>query len=156
RLPIDQWPPANYRNVSPDYFRALRIPILQGRGFDERDQLSAPLVVMINQAAADRDFAGENPIGKRLNFSGTDSNGQPVWFEIVGVVGNVRSLELQEAPLPEVYLPARQDAFASMSFVIRASVEPAALTSAVREAVGFVDRAQPISDIRTMETIVSD
>jgi putative ABC transport system permease protein len=154
-LPIDQWPIANYRNVSFDYFRALNIPILQGRAFEERDSLSAPLVALINQATADSDFAGENPVGKRINFGGVDSNRQPIWFEIVGVVASVRSLELQEAPLPEVYTAALQDAFSTMSFVIRTSIEPAGLTAAVRQAVQEVDRAQPVSDIRTMENIVS-
>jgi putative ABC transport system permease protein len=155
-LPIDQWATANYRNVDSDYFRALSIPTLQGRTFGERDNLSAPLVALINQATADRDFAGENPVGKRINFGGVDSNRQPIWFEIVGVVANVRSLELQEAAPPEVYTAAPQDAFSSMSFVIRTTIEPAALTAAVRQAAQDVDKAQPVSDIRTMESIVSD
>jgi predicted permease len=155
-LPIDRWPTANYRNVNPDYFRALSIPIVQGRAFEERDNLSAPMVALINQATADRDFANENPVGKRVNFGGVDSNRQPVWTEIVGVVANVRSLELQEAPLPEVYTAAWQDAFSTMSFVLRTSIEPAALTAAVRQAGQDVDKAQPISDIRTMESIVSE
>ena len=111
-------------------------------------------------ATADTDFAGENPVGKRINFGGVDSNRQPIWFEIVGVVASVRSLELQEAPLPEVYTAALQDAFSTMSFVIRTTIEsggePAGLTAAVRQAVQEVDKAQPVSDIRTMENIVSD
>jgi predicted permease len=159
-LPIDQLPIVNYRNVNSDYWRALKIPILQGRGFEERDNLSAPPVALINQATADRDFAGETPVGKRINFGGVDSKGQPIWIEIVGVVANVHSLELQEAPVPEVYTAAAQDAFSTMSFVIRTTNEsggePAALTAAVREAVHEVDKAQPVSDIRTMENIVSD
>ncbi|HXU39699.1 MAG TPA: ABC transporter permease [Blastocatellia bacterium] len=154
-LPIDQWPTANYRNVNPDYFRAMSIPIMQGRSFEDRDNLSAPWVALINQAAADSDFAGEDPVGKRINFGGV-SNGEPIWFQIVGVVGNVRSLELQEAALPEVYTAALQDAFSTMSFMIRTSVEPMALTAGVRRAVHDVDKAQPVSDIRTMESVVSD
>jgi putative ABC transport system permease protein len=155
-LPIDQWPAVNYRDVSSDYFRALNIPILQGRGFDNRDTMAAPLAVMINQATADQVFAGENPIGKRINFGGTDRNNQPVWMEIVGVVANVRSLELQEAPSPEIYTAESQDAFASMAFVMRTTIEPTALAAAVRQAVQEVDKAQPVSDMRTMENIVSD
>jgi putative ABC transport system permease protein len=155
-LPVDQWPGANYRNVSPDYFRALNIPIAQGRNFEERDNLSAPTVVLINQANADLNFAGENPVGKRVNFGNVDRNNQPVWFEIVGVVSNVRSIELQEEPLPEIYTSSLQDAFSNMSFVIRASVEPSSLAGAVRQAVQDVDRAQPVSDVRTMENVVSE
>ncbi|MEK6410274.1 MAG: ABC transporter permease [Acidobacteriota bacterium] len=155
-LPADQWPGGNYRNVNPDYFRALNIPVVQGRGFEERDNASAQLVAMINQATADQDFAGENPIGKRINFGNVDSKRQPVWFEIVGVVANVRSIELQEDPLAEVYTASLQDAFVGMSIVIRTTIEPAGLTAAVRQAVQDVDRAQPISDIRTMDNVVSE
>jgi putative ABC transport system permease protein len=155
-LPVDQWPGANYRNVSPDYFRTLKIPILQGRAFTERDNDSAPLVVLINQAAADRHFAGENPVGKRIGFGGTGRDGQPIWFEIAGVAANVRSLELSTEPEPEIYTAARQDAFASMSFVIRTTVEPTSLIAAARQAVQEVDRAQPVSDLRTMESVVAD
>ena len=123
-LPIDQWPGANYRNVTPDYFRAMSIPILEGRPFEERDNASHPLVAVINQAAADNNFPGESPVGKRINFGGT-SNNQPVWFEIVGVVGNVRSIELREEPASEIYLSYLQDVFSGMSFVIRTQIEPA-------------------------------
>jgi putative ABC transport system permease protein len=134
----------------------LSIPIVQGRAFEYRDNLSAPMLALVNQATADRDFANENAVGKRVTFGNVDNNHQPVWFEIVGVVANVRSLELQEAPLPEVYTAAWQDAFSTMSFVLRTSIEPAALTAAVRQAGREVDKAQPISDIRTMESIVSE
>ncbi|HKP11444.1 MAG TPA: ABC transporter permease, partial [Blastocatellia bacterium] len=155
-LPPDQWPPVNYRAVSPDYFRALSIPVLQGRSFNGHDNASAPMAVMINQAAADRDFAGENPVGKRINFGSVDRNGQPTWMEIVGVAGNIRSLELQEAPAPEVYTCELQDPFVNMSVVVRTTVEPAALAATVRQTAQEVDRAQPVSDIRTMENLVSD
>ncbi|HKQ04031.1 MAG TPA: ABC transporter permease [Blastocatellia bacterium] len=155
-LPIDQWPSVNYRSVNPAYFSALNIPILQGRGFDSRDNMSVPLVVMINQAAADKDFAGENPVGKRLNMGGTDSRNQPIWMEIVGVAANVRSLELQEAPVPEIYTCALQDPFATMSMVIRTTIEPATIAASVREAAQEVDKAQPVSDLRTMDNIVGE
>jgi putative ABC transport system permease protein len=152
--PVDQWPGANYRNVTPDYFRAMKIPIMQGRAFTERDNGSAPLVVIINRAVAARDFAGQNPVGKRINFGGRDRSGQPIWHEIVGVAANVRNKELQEETDPEIYTAAWQDAFAGMTFVIRASVEPASLGTAVRQAAREVDPAQPVSDLRTMESVV--
>jgi predicted permease len=156
QLSIDQWPGANYRSVSPDYFRALSIPVLQGRAFEERDNATSPLVVLINQAAANTSFAGEDPVGKRIGFGGTDRNNQPIWFEIVGVVASVRSLDLQEEPSPEVYLSSQQDTFAEMSFVIRTQIEPGGLAATVREAVQDVDRSQPVGGLRTMENIVSD
>jgi len=155
QLPIDQWSHANYRSVTADYFRALSIPLLQGRAFEERDDASHSLVVLINLAAADNNFAGENPVGKRINFGATRNN-QPVWFEIIGVVANVRSMELQEEPTPEVYLSSLQDAFSEVCFVIRTQIEPAGLAAVAREAVQDVDRAQPVAAIRTMENLVSE
>jgi putative ABC transport system permease protein len=153
---VDQWPHANYRSVTPDYFRTMSIPILQGRALTETDDLTHPLVVLMNQAAADSSFSGENPIGKRVGFGGTDRNGQPVWFEVVGVVSNTRSLELQEEPQPEIYLSYQQDVFSEMSFALRTHTEPAALASATREAVQGVDPSQPVTALRTMDQIVSE
>jgi putative ABC transport system permease protein len=113
-------------------------------------------VLLVNQALADLNFPGEDAVGKRIGFGNTDAKGQPVWFEISGVVANVRSIELQEEPLPEVYTSSLQDAFSNSSFVIRTTGEPGALAAAVREAAQDVDRGQPVSDIRTMNNIVSD
>jgi putative ABC transport system permease protein len=155
-LPADQWPGVNYRSVSPDYFHALDIPVTQGRGFSERDNASAPLAVLVNQAVAERDFAGENPIGKRINLGGVGSNGQPIWFEIVGVVTNVRNIELNTEPMPEIYTSYMQDPFAGMSFVIRTTIEPTSVAASVRESVQEVDKEQPVAEIRTMESIVTD
>jgi len=155
-LPIDQWAVANYRSVSPDYFRALSIPLMRGRVFTDTDNVSHPLVVLINQATADNNFAGENPVGKRIGFGGTDRNNQPVWFEIAGVVASAHSLELQEEPAPEVYFSSLQDTFSEMAFVIRTQSEPAGLAAIVRETVQQVDPAQPVAAIRTMESIVSE
>jgi putative ABC transport system permease protein len=154
-LTEDKWPDANYRSVSPDYFRAMNISVVQGRTFNERDRESAPLVMMVNQALARRDFPNEDPVGKRINLGNTDSSGQPVWFEIVGVAANVRSLELREEPLPDFYLSSLQDPFSGMSIVIRAAAEPVSLASSVRAAVQQVDSSQPVSEVKTMEHIVS-
>jgi predicted permease len=155
-LTLDKWPLANYRDVSSDYFRALSIPVVQGRAFNERDNEAAPLVMIVNQALARRDFPGENPVGKRINLGNTDRTGRPVWFEIVGVAADVRSPELAEEPQPEFYLSGLQDTFAEMSLVIRAAVEPASLASAVRRAAAEVDKTQPVSGLTTMEAFVSE
>jgi len=155
-LTQDKWPGVNYRNVSPDYFRAVNAPVLKGRSFDAHDNESAPLVVLVNQSLARRDFADEDPVGKKINFGGTRPDGQPIWFEIVGVVADVRSLELNAEPTPEIYTSYMQDPFAGMSFVVRSQVEPESLTPAVREAVRQVDREQPVAEVRRMEQIVSE
>src|SRR5215831_1394106 len=155
-LTLAKWPEANYRAVSSDYFRALSIPIVQGRAFNERDNEAAPQVMIVNQALARRDFPGENPVGKRIDMGNTDRTGQPVWFEIVGVAANVRSPELAEESQPEFYLSGLQDTFAEMSLVIRAAVEPASLASAVRQAAAEVEKTQPVSNLTTMEAFVSE
>jgi putative ABC transport system permease protein len=155
-LPIDQWPAANYRNATPDYFRTLNIPIVRGRVFEPGDTAAAPLVVVINQAVADRDFAGENPIGKRINFGAVDKDRRPIWREIVGVVASVHNLSLDEDPLPEIYTSGLQDPFPYESFVIRSSVEPRTLVATARLAVAEIDRGQPVADIYPMQTVVAD
>ena len=152
----DKWPGANYRSVSPNYFRAMSIPVMQGRAFTERDTDQAPLAMIINQALAQRDFPGENPVGKRISFGNTDNNRQPVWFEIVGVAANVRSLELREEPQPELYFSFLQNPFEGMSVVIRTIVEPEGLAAAIRQVVNEVDRSVPVSDFQTMDHIVSE
>ncbi|HEX8068864.1 MAG TPA: ABC transporter permease [Pyrinomonadaceae bacterium] len=152
----DKWPSVNYRSVSPDYFRAVGVPVVQGRAPDAHDNESAPLVVVVNQALARRDFPGEDPVGKRINLGGTRPDGQPIWFEIVGVVANVRNLELSAEPTPEMYTSYLQDPFAGMSYVVRAAVEPESLTPAVREILRQVDRAQPVAEFREMDEIVAE
>jgi len=155
-LTIDKWPGGNYRTVSADYFRAMNIPLVQGRAFNERDTENAPLVIIVNQALAARDFPNEDPVGKRINLGNMDPKGQPVWWEIVGVAANVRSLELREEATPEFYLSALQDTFRNMFVVVRTSVEPTSVAASVRRAAAEVDRTAAVSDIKTMEHIVND
>ncbi len=154
-LTPDKWPGANYRCVSTDYFRTMNIPVVQGRGFTERDTLTTPLVAVVNQALASRDYPNENPVGKRFSL-GNDAKGQPVWWEIVGVAANVRSIELREEATPEFYLSSLQDSFPSMFIVVRTTVEPTTVAAAVRRVPAEVDKSASVSDVRTMEGIVSD
>jgi predicted permease len=154
-LTTDKWPGANYRTVSTDYFRAMNISVSQGRAFNERDTENAPLVMIVNQALAGRDFPNENPIGKRISLGGSDPKGQPLWWEIVGVAANVRSLELREEATPEFYLSGLQDTFANMSLVVRTSVEPTSVAGAIRRAAAEVDKSAAVSDVQTLEHIVN-
>jgi len=151
----DKWPGANYRSVSPNYFRAMSVPMVQGRAFTERDKEGAPPVMIVNQELAHRVFPGENPIGKRISFGSPDPN-QVVWWEIVGVAANVRSLELKEEPTSELYFSSLQNPFAGMSLVIRSSVESSGLSASVRQIVAEVDKSVPVSNVQTMDHIVSE
>ena len=150
----DKWPGANYRNVTPDYFRAMRIPVLQGRVFTDHDNEAAPLAIIVNKELAEQNFSGENAVGKRIAFGGPNGNSAP-WFEIVGVVGNVRSTELSEQPGPELYFSSLQDTFPAMSLVVRSSVDPESLAGPLRKVVADIDKSVPVSNVQTMEHIVS-
>lgn len=152
---LDQWPVVNYRDVSPNYFRAMGIPVIQGRSYTERDDANAPNVMIINQQTAREIFPDENPIGKRITF-GNVQNQQPVWFEIVGVVANVHSLELSKEPPAEIYFSSLQDSWPAMSLVVRSSVEPASLGTSVRQVVNEVDKSVPVSQVKTMDHVVSE
>ncbi len=153
---IDKWPTVDFRNVSPDYFLTMNIPILKGRAFTLQDDLNAPRKVMINQALAQREFPNEEPVGKRVAFRNPEPNVEPAWFEIVGVTANVRSLDLREDAQPELYFAGRQDAFSQVAIVVRSTVEPESLAASVREVVAQVDPTVPISEVKTMEHIVSE
>ena len=155
-LTPDKWPMVNYRAVSPNYFRAMGIPVVQGRAYTERDNSNAPAVMIINQQTAREIFPDENPVGKRITFGNVDQNQQPVWFEIVGVVANVRSLELREESQSEIYFSSLQDYWAAMSLVVRSTVEPSSLSAAVRQAVNEVDKSVPVSQVKTMDKVVSE
>jgi putative ABC transport system permease protein len=155
-LPRDKWAPVNMRYVSADYFRAMSIPLLHGRSFTPRDDESAPLVVMVNQLVAQRDFPGENAIGKRINSGRVDGQQQPVWYEIVGVTANIRSNELREEPEPEIYFSVHQSPFRNMSVVIRSSIEADSLAGSIRQIVSEVDKSVPVSDVKTMDHIVGE
>ena len=152
----DKWPMVNYRTVSPNYFHAMSIPLVQGRTYTDRDNPGAPRVMIINQQTAREIFPDEDPIGKRITFGSTDQNGQPNWFEIVGVVANVRSLELREESQSEIYFSALQDFWPAMSLVVRSSVEPSSLSASVRQVVNEVDKSVPVSQVQTMDHVVSE
>lgn len=152
----DKWPSVNYRVVSADYFSAMSIPVLQGRAYTERDGENAPRVMIVNQKLARDTFPGEDPIGKRITFGNVDSNQQPVWWEIVGVVANTRSLELREEPAQELYFSVLQDFWPNLSIVVRSSVEPSSLSGSLRQIVNQVDKSVPVSSVKTMDHVVSE
>ena len=110
------------RVVRGDYFQTMGIRLVRGRLFTERDNVTAPKVVIINETVAQRFFAGEDPVGKRLTFYGS---GGPL-SEIVGVVASVRSAELSRPPLIEAYAPDLQYPNNSLTFVVRTTAEPTA------------------------------
>ena len=144
---------ANFRWITPDYFKALQIPLQRGRVFTERDKKDAPAVAIIDETMARLYFPGVNPIGQR--FKATNEK-KPVFREIVGVVGDVRHTSLDAKPGPHIYLPESQAGLQILTVAVRSvGTEPSALLQMVRREVAAVDPDVPIADIRTMEEMVA-
>jgi putative ABC transport system permease protein len=145
-----EFPVAEFRMITPNYFSAIGIPLLQGRTFNERDTVENTPVVMINQTLARRFFSEEPPLGKRL----LAMDGKP--HEIVGVVGDARQFGLNLPPDPEIYFPDTQLPYGEeVTLVMRTRVDPATLGGAVRGAVRSVSADAPVFAIRPMNDVIS-
>ena len=144
--PTEKPPHAQLETVGGEYFRALQIPVLEGRVFDDRDGADRPRVAVIDQLLARRQFPDRPPIGQLLNFGG------PRNYEIIGVVGTINAADLA-TPVPEerLYLSATQIASTTMGVVMKTAVEPSAVVASLRAAVRSIDPEQPIANVRTME-----
>ena len=138
--------------VAPEHFRTLGVPLLRGRIFTPTDRAGAGRVAIINQLAADRFFAGENPIGQRVWFGGGSNFDRPdSAAEIVGVVGNVAYQTLDERPMqPDFYTPYAQFTYAARAVIVRTSHNPAVLASGIRHAVANVEPSLAITELRTI------
>jgi putative ABC transport system permease protein len=144
---------ANVRTVSPDYFSAIGIPLLQGRSFSQRDGLNAPKVVLVNDRFVQRYFANEDPLGKHL----TIDLGEPYNAEIVGVIGSVRHSSLaQQQPSAEMYISALQAPPFGVNLVVRGTGDPTQLTAAIRNDVQSLDKDLPIYNVKTMEKRIAE
>ncbi|HWS87819.1 MAG TPA: ABC transporter permease [Pyrinomonadaceae bacterium] len=140
--------------VTPNYFRAMGVPLLKGRAFDARDRQDAPAVTVVNETFARRFFPGEEAVGKRIKYGPPDSDGQ--WITIVGVVGDTRRTGFDAAVRPETYLPHAQAPARGMMLVVRSSAaDPSALANAVRGAVSSLDREVPVFQVRTLDELLS-
>ncbi len=146
-------PVAVWRAVNPDYFRTMGMQLRRGREFTERDQPSAPEPVIINETLARRFWPGEDPIGKRVQIY--DLEPRP-WREIVGVINDIKSVELSADPAPEIYVPFSQRPRTAMTLIARTTVKPEELAAAMRAAIQSVDKEQPVYRVRTMEQFFSD
>jgi putative ABC transport system permease protein len=142
--------------VSPHYFRTMGIQLLQGREFDEgRDREDSPCIVVVGEAMARRFWPGESPLGKRLT-PGSPTDPDP-WCEVVGVVRDVKQFELAADPKPQMYFSYAQAAFfAPRHLVVSTEADPLTLAGAVRRTVWEVDRDQPVSNVSTMEEVLSE
>src|SRR4029077_4119653 len=134
------------------YFKALKVPLLRGRVFTEREMREKSNVVVINDALAKRYFPNEDPIGKSLVIAMTEPN---VPTEIIGIVGSVKFADFAAEARPTTYWPHPQLAYSAMTLTLRTASDPAAFAPIVDREVRALDRDQPVSDVRTMDQWVS-
>ncbi|HSF15781.1 MAG TPA: ABC transporter permease [Vicinamibacteria bacterium] len=143
--------------VSPSYFETMTIPIVQGRGFDERDDVDTLPVAVVSREAASRYWSGTDPIGARFKMGRADADTE--WLTIVGVSGDVQSyshsVRRPNLRPPNVFLPLSQSPRRANAIAIRTAVEPSSLSSRAREAIWSVDPRQPVDDVNTMGAVVA-
>ena len=142
--------PASFRAVSQDYFRAMHIPLLKGRSFDDRDSASNHSVVVINETMARQIWPGEEPLGKRIKHGFKEQVA-----EIVGVIGDVKYAGLDQQTKPEMYAPFAQRPWPFMRIAVRTKSNPLNLAASIRAAAQAIDKDQPIDKLTTMSSVVS-
>ena len=151
-VPTAELPEAEFRRAIHNYFPAMGIRIVRGRGFDPKDGPAAPPVAVINETMARQMFGGEEPIGKRVQF-GTAGG---AWTTIVGVVGDVRHSGLETPPAPEIYIYYLQNPPVNPFLVLRTAGNPSDLISAVRSELRTVDPEIATYDVRPMTQVRSE
>ena len=143
--------------VGGDYFSTLKVPLLRGRTFNQRDTKDSPRVIIIDQAMAEQYFPGENPIGKRLRVAPGNDNEDYLMSEIVGVVARMRFHAIDEmAPLPVIYCSLGQAQRTSLTLFVRSTMGSAVLERLIRDAVTSIDSSLPVFDARPMSDRVRE
>jgi putative ABC transport system permease protein len=135
--------------VTPNYFKAMEIPFLSGRDFNEQDK---DYVMIVSETAARAFWPNDDAVGKRVRFQGTTGD----WTTIIGVVSNVKSLGLETASRPHMYMPLGENTFRGGTIVARFKTDPKRMISAMQGSVWALDHNQPIFNIKTMEQVVSE
>ncbi|HWS87832.1 MAG TPA: ABC transporter permease [Pyrinomonadaceae bacterium] len=145
-----QNPPIAYVvRVSRDYFQTLGVPLRRGRYFGPADAEGAPQVAIIDETLARRFFPGEDPVGKRIN---TSDEAEPDWWEIVGVVGDVKYTGLGDETQPAIYQPTTQAASWNAFLSVKTeTADPLSLVAAVRREIKSLDAELPVSQVGTLE-----
>jgi predicted permease len=150
--PTEAAPHGRQEIVGGDYFAALRIPLVEGRFFNDGDTADSPFVVVVDQYLANKYFAKRSAIGQQIRRGGPDSPA----LTIVGVAGTINSIDLGQPVTKErVYRPATQQPPGGMALLLKTELDPQTLVGQVRAAVQAIDSEQPIADVRTMDQWVS-
>jgi putative ABC transport system permease protein len=139
-----------YRVCSPDYFQAMGISILKGRGFTDQDKAGAKPVIIVNETLARRYWPNGDALGKRMRFEGPLDKAP--WIEVVGIAQDVKH-ELNSPITPDFYLPHAQDAWNAMVLVARTTAAPGSMAGSIRQQVLAIDKDQPVFDVHTMTEV---
>jgi putative ABC transport system permease protein len=142
--------------VSPNYLRAMSIPLLQGRALTAQDTENAPLVVVISETTARKLWPGADPIGKRVRFYNSNPAEQRPWRSVVGVVRDVKQYGLDTAGTMAMYETLAQFPTSAVTLVVRTATDPSGMVAAIRREILALDKDQAVFNIATMEQLVSD
>lgn len=144
-----------YHMATPGYFRAIGTPLRRGRFFTDADNMHAPLVLIINQAMAQRYWPGEDALGKRITFE--DNPKEKDWIRIVGIVGDVKDQPNSPGAEPAYWWPFQQTPVGNFNLLlaVRSNSDPQLLIHAIRQQVARLDPSLAVADIRTMDQIVT-
>jgi putative ABC transport system permease protein len=152
--PDEQPPRTEIRTVSPGYFAAMGIPLLRGPGLPAfEDSASSFNSVVINQTLAEKHFANDDPVGRRIRIG---SNPQAPWLTIRGVVGAIRQISLEEPPREEIYFSYRRFAGQETAFIVKTAGDPGQAKPAILEAIRSVDPQQPVFGMMPMQQLLDD
>ena len=152
--PEAQRPTAAPSTISTQYFKTMEVPIIKGRDFTEDDNVATNPVIIISQSLAKKYFPGVDPIGKKLRPAGMPS--EPVWMEIVGVVGDVRLGATQRDIESAMYFPAAQSLHSCCLYtVVRTRLDPLAVEHSIENVVAAMDKDLPITQVSTMDQLIA-
>ncbi|HEX5735800.1 MAG TPA: ABC transporter permease [Blastocatellia bacterium] len=140
------------RVVSPDYFEAMGIQVMNGRPFNDLDRQGSLMVCLVDETFARRFWPNEDPLGRRVKLGGSQSTNP--WLTIVGVVAHVKHYGLNAQGREFIYFPYTQTPARQMFLAVRTEGDPSSLAGSVRNEIASMDPDQPIADIRNMEQIV--
>jgi putative ABC transport system permease protein len=139
------------RWTSPGFFSTMGIPVLRGREFSDQDQKGAPNVIIINESMAQRFFPRHDAVGRSFKFSLHDKDS----YQIVGIVADTRDIQLNAKPRPEIYFPVLQVGGNELRIMVHSSLDPAAVSGLLRNALRSVDKDEPLREVRTMTEVIA-
>jgi putative ABC transport system permease protein len=148
-LPPGQGIDAQIRAITPGYMETMQVPLLRGRQLAASDTATSKKVAVINQALVDRYFHGQDLMGRSVSLDGQN------WYEVVGIVGNVKQRGAVKETYPEIDLPLEQDPTPAMTLVLRTSMEPGSLISVARQTISNLDPTLPVYAVQTMTDVMS-